>query len=66
MTIVQDGLFASTVAKGQEQWFFGPYGWILDEVTKLALPVHCKGALGIWKMPDDVIQRVNEQLQGTQ
>jgi hypothetical protein len=35
-------------------WFGGPYGWTLDEVIALPAPVPCRGAQGLWRVPDDV------------
>jgi hypothetical protein len=34
----------------QRKWFFGPYGWLLDTETFVALknPVPCKGGQGLW------------------
>lgn len=30
-------------------WFFGPYGWLLDQVAPLAVSIPCTGALGLWE-----------------
>lgn len=30
-------------------WFFGPVGWILDDVQKLSRPVPARGARGLWR-----------------
>jgi hypothetical protein len=32
----------------QRKWFFGPYGWLLDEFVELVEPVPCKGAQKLW------------------
>jgi hypothetical protein len=32
----------------QRKWFFGPYGFLLDDFVALATPVSCKGAQGLW------------------
>jgi len=37
-----------------DRWFFGDYGWILQDVTKLREPIPCKGALSLWQVPDDI------------
>jgi len=39
-------------------WFCGPWGWLLDGVKPLPKPVECKGAQGLWRLPDDVLERV--------
>jgi hypothetical protein len=38
------------------KWFFGPFGWVLDDVRKLAVPVPCSGRLGLWDAPTAVSQ----------
>jgi hypothetical protein len=37
-----------------DPWFRGPYGWPILNVVKLAAPIPCKGALGLWRVPSDV------------
>ncbi len=32
----------------QRIWFFGPFGWLLDEFVELVDPVPCKGAQKLW------------------
>lgn len=44
------------------KWWMGPYGLVLDEVHRLWAPVPCKGQLGYWKIPDDVMKAVMEQV----
>lgn len=45
-----------------ERWFVGRYGWIFREV-KLLEPVPCVGRQGIWRLPIDVYEKVQVQLQ---
>lgn len=52
---IDEALVAPTVASG---WTFGPWALVLGEVTKLPEPVPCKGALGFWRVPDHVAERV--------
>jgi hypothetical protein len=33
----------------QRMWFFGEYGWLLDDLVELVEPVPCVGGLGLWK-----------------
>ena len=42
----------------RSRWWVGPIGWVLDEVHGLTEPVPCRGALGLWTVPDDVAARV--------
>ncbi len=46
----------------QFRWFFGPIGYVLRDVITLPTPVPCKGALGFWKLPDDVEEKVRSQI----
>jgi hypothetical protein len=58
-------------AKG---WYGGPqayngrnevvnnYGWQFDNIMALPTPVPCKGAQGLWPLPDEVVQAVRKQL----
>ncbi|MFW6184454.1 MAG: hypothetical protein ACOC8X_11710, partial [Chloroflexota bacterium] len=43
-----------------DRWFFGPVGWILDDVRKLPEPIPCSGALGLWRVPDDIVKQIEE------
>jgi hypothetical protein len=40
----------------------GRYAWLLDQISALALPVNCKGAQGLWVVPDDVEKAIRELL----
>lgn len=42
-----------------DPWFFGPVGWLLDDVRKVA-PVTCKGALGLWDVSVELAERMIE------
>jgi hypothetical protein len=43
----------------------GQYHWRLARVRALLSPVSCKGALGLWRLPDDVDAKVRAQLDYT-
>jgi hypothetical protein len=45
----------------QRPWFFGPYGWLLFDVTPIE-PVPCRGAQGLWTPPPDVVEEVMRRL----
>jgi ribonuclease HI len=41
----------SRLPASQHQWFFGPYGWLLDgywEVSPVTTRIECPGAQGLW------------------
>jgi hypothetical protein len=41
----------------------GRFGWVLQDVQRLKTPVPCKGSLGLWAVPPDVIAAVSAQLK---
>lgn len=41
-------------------WFFGPYGWVLEDVRALSEPIPCRGAQSLWELPQEVEQRLAE------
>jgi hypothetical protein len=45
----------------QDDWFMGKYGWLLSDVQQLEQPVPCKGALGLWEVPLDVLAQIGVQ-----
>ena len=54
--IVAVAHFAGVTMESADPWFFGPFGWLLDAVVPLD-PIPCKGAQGLWRVPDDIAQR---------
>jgi hypothetical protein len=44
---------------GDYSW--GRWAWMLGEVYALAEPVPCRGALGLWRLPEDVLEAVRAQ-----
>lgn len=43
-------------------WFFGPFGWRIEEPRLLPEPIPCRGALGLWHLSADVEASVRRQL----
>ena len=41
------------------------FAWFLADVRALPEPIPCKGALGLWTIPDDVLDRITAQLGAT-
>lgn len=52
------------VAESDSPWFVGPYGLVLANPRPLAVPVSCKGQLGLWPVP--TMQRAAIAAQGVQ
>jgi hypothetical protein len=40
------------------RWYFGPYGWVLEDVRPLPEPIPCRGAQGLWDVPADIAERL--------
>lgn len=43
---------------GQERWFFGPYGWLL-EVRPLQVPRHCRGWHKFWSVEKQLAKNLD-------
>ena len=43
-------------------WFQGPVGWHMTDFKFLREPLPCKGALGLWRVPDDLDSRLEDML----
>lgn len=41
-------------------WFFGDHGFVLANPIAFAQPIPCKGALGFFTVPDDVLAKLEE------
>jgi activating signal cointegrator 1 len=35
----------------------GRWGWLLEDIIPLELPIPCKGALGLWEVPEGIVFR---------
>jgi len=44
-------------------WAPGRFAWFLADVKRLAEPIPCRGALGIWKAPPEVEAAVRRQTE---
>lgn len=53
--------FDGTVRNSESPWFHGPSGWVLGRTVALPEPVPCKGAQGLWTLPEEVLARVRQR-----
>ena len=49
------------------EYAFGDYSpnrymWLLENVTALAVPIPCRGALSLWEVPENVERQIREQV----
>lgn len=45
------------VKKSDSAWFVGEYGFVLRNPIALPEPIPCRGALGFWNVPDEILAR---------
>lgn len=45
------------LTESERRWWMGGFALVLDDVRAVD-PVPCKGALGFWRVPDDVSERI--------
>lgn len=57
--IVGTAVVSGFVSSSPDPWFCGPVGWVLTDVVRLPQPIPCKGAQGLWQVPDDIIERIH-------
>ena len=56
------------IPKSRSKWFYRPddgtinFGWVLADITALKTPIPCKGALGLWELPPQVVRAIRRQL----
>lgn len=66
--IVGAATIVDCVCESDSPWFFGPWGFVLDNVVELARPIPCKGALGFFEVPkpvaDAILAQAAEMLGG--
>jgi hypothetical protein len=64
---IVEGIFAvcrlqHVAEESADPWFDGPFGWRLNDVSFLSKPVPCRGAQKLWKIPPEVLAKVEAQL----
>lgn len=53
-----DGVEPRALTQVEQRWWMGGFALVLDDVVELAKPVPCKGALGLWPVPGDVLEQM--------
>ena len=48
------GVLTAGSAGAKDPWFFGPYGWELEDVRDLQNPIPYRGMLGLWRVPPEI------------
>lgn len=52
------------VKESDNPWFFGEYGWRLEDVQALARPIVCTGAQRLWNVKGKALEELLEALYG--
>lgn len=55
------GALARIAAALDLRWWMGGFGLILDDVVAFDEPIPCRGALGLWRPPADVLAQLGER-----
>lgn len=64
MGIVGVARVTGAVVKSDSPWFFGKYGWVLEDVKALQMPIVCPGAQGLWKVEGKPLEQLIAALTG--
>jgi hypothetical protein len=46
------------VSESSSPWFMGDYGFALRGAIALPEPIECRGALGFWDVPEDILRQL--------
>lgn len=62
------GIFAvarlkEVVTASDDPWFFGPFGWVLEDLVQIDPPVAHKGAQGLWEIEAAALELVRERFR---
>jgi hypothetical protein len=55
--------YRGTVEESDSEWFFGPYGWILDDVVPIDNIKIARGQQGLWNLDDEILSQVRIEYQ---
>jgi hypothetical protein len=60
-----DDAHPGTLTDYERLWYFGPFGWVLRDVVRLAEPVPCRGFQMFWTLPAQVEAKVRSQVEAS-
>src|SRR5262245_15449329 len=53
----------AVVKQSRSKWFSGPLGWVLRNPRQLRKPIHCRGRLGLWRIPSRLQAQIKRGLR---
>ncbi len=59
--IVGFARYKGIMDRSRNQWFFGPWGWLLGDVQAIE-PIPHRGALGLWRPNEEAQTKLQEQI----
>lgn len=59
-----DGRMPTDFWETQHLWYMGAHAYVLDDARELPEPIPCKGALGFWTPPPEVLSTVRMWMSG--
>lgn len=55
VAVVTNADAAARIGGGdQRRWFFGPYGWVVEDTRELDEPIYCRGLQRLWPIPAEL------------
>jgi hypothetical protein len=61
--IVAVARYTGHVTESPSFWFSGPIGWTWSRLVVLPQPIPCKGAQGLWRIPDGILDEIRIQFK---
>jgi hypothetical protein len=55
------GTASRTYNPASDPWFFGPIGWLFEDVVKLPEPIPCRGAQQLWFVQRQMVGQIKRQ-----
>lgn len=61
--LVATAVFTSCVTEHDSKWFCGPYGFVWENFKLLPEFHSCRGALNFWRVPEDILLKIADDLK---
>ena len=60
--IIAIARFDGNTEDSDSDWFMGPIGWMLSDVTQIG-PIYCRGQQGLWNVEGEALEQCRSQWQ---
>jgi len=51
------------VTESDSEWFYGPFGWVLEKALQFETPIPFTGRLGLYEVPDELIAPFRQEIE---